>query len=979
MLKMNKKAKYIIMISAFAFFFLNNIYSQEYFQQKVNTSIDVFLDDENKCLIGDITIEYINNSPNNLNEIYLHLYPNAYKNRQTAYAKQEINEKRNADFFKRNYTKGWIDSLSFFVNNIPASIEYKEADIAILYLPETLFSGDTAIITSHFYVKIPEKKSRLGYVKNEDFFAISQWYPKPAVYDNNGWHPMSYLDRGEFYSEFGDYNVNITIKDNYIVAATGNLETKTEIQKLEEFAKICKNSDSYDKIPSFGNPQKYKTINFTENNVHDFAFFASPNFWVEQEITYLDNYQEVLCEAYYTQKRKVSYGKNSVIIVKQAVDFFSKNIGNYPYKTCKAVINFEKDWGGMEYPGITLLSADNRLELERTITHEIAHNWFYGILANNERNDPWIDEGFTSFYENKYLDYYYPNLSFSQALINRDWRIFSWNKLPARYIDELIFNYAQHENISQRPNLSTEQQSPLNYYANSYSKTSTALYTLEEYLGKENFNNLIKSFYEKYRFTHIYPEKLKTFFLQNSPKDISWFFEDIIENDKRNDYKIKRLEKDSVIVKNLGTTKIPLFITIGDSTHIIDGFTGEKKIPIGDETEIIIDKDFKTIDYNRNNNTFSKGFFRRYKPIKITLANFIDNPSISEIPILPIPAYNTMDGFMLGLAFYTPPIPKRQFEVQLIPLFAFNSSNVTGIANGSLYFHPQNSFLSEIELFANFHRFSTDSIVDNSYKTYIKATIGTKINLATDVNEALVSEFTLKNISASNLNNYKINHYQIISYCYANLRFKNPFKYCATIENGPKYTKAYIEAENTIHYNYKDRGMNLRFFGGVFLYNKSDNDKYNFKLSGNTGLEDYLFSNLYLGRFNDINTDYDNFFAHQFVRNDGSFTLYSPIGQTRKWMFALNFDSNTFIKTIDVFVNLGICQTTKFNFYYEGGIKFSFLRNTLNIYIPLFGSKEIVTNNRNFFSENFLQKIRFTLSLEKLNLLQYRNKPYLIY
>ena len=970
-----KLGKKILILCVLLFIFVHEkVFGQQYFQQEVNNTISVILDDKNKTLEGDIEIQYINNSPDNLDFIYLHLYPNAYKDRNTKFAEQRFNLLHKYDLLSIRYKKGYIENLNFTVDNDTAVFYYEDADIAKLFLPKTLKSGDTIIIKTPFSVKIPERKDRLGYKDN--YFAISQWFPKPAVYDKNGWHQMAYLSIGEFYSEFGNYDVTITVRDDYIVAATGNLQTKSEIQRLNNYIEICNEVINKADLPKFGNSELKKTIRFTEKNIHDFAFFVSPDFMVEKQQLKTDNISHLVdCWSFY-DKKLIKNWKNSVRFVKQSVDYFSGQIGEYPYNNCSAVgIEFDES-GGMEYPTITLVTANQRLLVEQTIAHEIAHNWFYGILASNERDNPWIDEGFTSFYENKYMDFYRPNLTFCESIIGRNWKIFGWDKLPARIKNEFFYNYLKHENLTQPTNLKTEEQSLMNYFTNNYNKTTMALYTLEEFLGAKEYKQLISSFYLENKFKHIEPQDIKDFFKSNSEKNIDWFFDDLIESDKTTDYKIVRVKNDSVIIRNNGNTETPLFLHIGNSVKIIDGFKGKQKFALNGEREIVIDKNIKTLDNNRANNFYSKGFFKKYKPIKVAIANFLNNPFISEIPILPVPAYNYCDGFMLGAAIYTPPLPKKTFEIQLVPFWAFKSNNIVGIANMSLFLQPKNSnIFREIELFSYFQTFT----LQKNTPQYFKNSTGIKVKLKTEATGQYESEFQFRNVCATDNYYGTLKNYQILTYRYANNSFKNPYQYSATVENGPKYLKTYIEGENTIHYNFKDRGIHIRAFAGVFLYNKTDDARYSFRMSGSIATQDYLYDNLYFGRNVDIKSNPDNIFAHQFVRNDGGFTLFSPVGQSNKWLIGFNFDSNTFLKTIDVYFNVGMSQTDKIKIYFEGGIKLSFLKNTFNIYFPLFGSSEMWKVNNDQYTNNYLQKIRFTISLNKLNILKYREKPYMVY
>jgi len=213
-----------------------------YFQQEVNYEIHVSLNDTAHSLSANIIIDYTNNSPNTLDFLMFHIWPNAYKEPTTALGEQFL-DMGNTDFYYADDSlRGYMDSLDFTVDGQPIkwNLTEKNIDIARLELNKPLKPGETIKIKTPFYVKIPSSEfSRLGH--SGQSYQITQWYPKPAVYDKNGWNAFPYLNQGEFYSEFGRFDVYITVPKNYVIGATGDLvDCKAEEQWLDSIADATK-------------------------------------------------------------------------------------------------------------------------------------------------------------------------------------------------------------------------------------------------------------------------------------------------------------------------------------------------------------------------------------------------------------------------------------------------------------------------------------------------------------------------------------------------------------------------------------------------------------------------------------------------------------------------------------------------------------------------------------------------------------------
>ena len=365
----------------------NKALAQKYFQQEVNCTISVSLNDKLHELIAFETIEYINNSPDTLRFLFFHLWPNGYLNNNTELAGQMIGQMGKGKLFNDSELRGYIDSLDFHVNSEPVkwNLLKDQPDVCLLTLDEGLRPGDTIRISTPFHVKIPKGvTSRLGHIGES--YQISQWYPKPAVYDINGWHPMSYQDQGEFYSEFGRFDVSITLPDNYLVGATGNLQNKGESEFMTRLAKdTAGRSSTGSEILKFPpSSHKLKTLRYTENNIHDFAWFADKRFHVlKGEVRLPESGRVVTTWALFTDFQ-ADWWKDAIKYINNSIYYFSKWNGDYPYQNFTAVQSALTAGTGMEYPGITVIGqVKDAYILDDVIAHEIGHSWFYSALGSD--------------------------------------------------------------------------------------------------------------------------------------------------------------------------------------------------------------------------------------------------------------------------------------------------------------------------------------------------------------------------------------------------------------------------------------------------------------------------------------------------------------------------------------------------------------------------------------------------------------------
>ncbi|MFN8290464.1 MAG: M1 family peptidase, partial [Chitinophagaceae bacterium] len=255
---------------------------QPYWQQELSYTMKATLNDNEKSILGEESIVYKNNSPHALDFIWFHIWPNAYKNENTALIKQ-IKGDSSRSRKMENFGTGYIDGLAFTADGQPVKTEPhpnpQYIDIIKVVLNKPLEPGAAVTIATPFKVKLPPYFSRSGYAATE--IMACQWYPKPAVYDKDGWHEMPYLDMGEFYSEYATYSVSLTVPAEYVVSATGTLQTKDELAAYKRLGSAnAKNRTAKPELykPAGTGP---KTLQYYAEQVPDFAWFADKDFVIE--------------------------------------------------------------------------------------------------------------------------------------------------------------------------------------------------------------------------------------------------------------------------------------------------------------------------------------------------------------------------------------------------------------------------------------------------------------------------------------------------------------------------------------------------------------------------------------------------------------------------------------------------------------------------------------------------------------------------
>lgn len=986
-----------VALSIAALLTISTAYAQ-YFQQDVAYTIRVSLDDEAHILRGDEEVIYTNNSPDTLKFIYFHLWPNAYKNNKTALAEQLVRMGNTKLYFATEEERGYIDSLSFALDGKLCLWEYDENDIDIckIYLEKPLLPRTSVTISTPFKVKLPSGQiSRLGHVGQS--YQITQWYPKPAVYDTAGWHQMPYLTQGEFYSEFGSFDVYIDLPKNYVVGATGDIQNIDEINwlttKVDETETWIKEREEKQdwaewkkKLEFPESDKERKTLHFHQDKVHDFGWFADKRYHVlKGKVALPASGDSVDVWTMFTNKRAHLW-QNSIEYMKDAVYYYSLWDGDYPYKHATAVDGTIAAGGGMEYPNVTIIGdASDALALETVIMHEVGHNWFYGILGSNEREFPWLDEGVNSYIEQRYLSTKYPNGTILNKgeEPNKLLTFFGLDRYGIEDQHELTYLIQARANRDQPMNEFAQDYSLLNYGFIVYSKSAVTLNYLRHYLGDSTMDAGMHRYYEENKFKHPYPKSLENAIEETAGEDLDWFFTDIVKSRDKIDYGIRsvKVEGEKTVVKliNRGLTA-PVHLTLLDKSgelvyeSWISGFRTDTTIVInGIGERVEIDRNQIMPELIRDNN-YSKthGSFRKIEPVKLKLLGGVEQPRINQIYFLPGFGMNVPNGIMPGIMFYNHALPSRKLSYVFVPMLGLKGNNIVGTGLVSYSINPINSLIETIEIGVGGKRYVYDRNLGEPFRYnrihpkltfYMRPSnysgiVSQKFSIGSVVN--LLETPVLDGKGDWN-NKVSTEVFNRLEY---QLRLGHPVfatKFLARFEENQNFVRTHFVADEVIDFNGKLK-LSLRYFAGAFLSNNTTNAKYNWRLDGQNARTDYAFDGEFFDR-----SSVDDILARQFSENHGGFKVPTAVGQSSTWLTSLNAKAKIGRTPFGIFGDIGISDTEAF--IYDAGVYIALLPEVVEVYLPLFYSssiqKEVAANKLKWHD-----LIRFQIALDKLNLFE---------
>jgi hypothetical protein len=486
----------------------------------VEYHMNVELDAQGKLLSGTQSLTWKNPGTQPVKELYFHLYPNAFSSKKTTFMKESGGKLRNDKSKEGSYGGMEISSMKTLDGEeLVGSLQYVQPDddnkedhsLMKITLPKAINPGQKVTLESVFSVKLPSVFARMGYA--DDFVMAGQWFPKIAVYEPagrrgraaEGWNIHQYHGNSEFYADFGIYDIRIKVPSSYTVAATGfPLKPPADDGKTRTYA-------------------------FYADDVHDFAWAASPHFIYYEEPYATPQIPGVRIKLYLDPKHE-DLKNRYMTAAKKALARYSQWYGSYPYSTLSIVVPPDNGngAGGMEYP--TLVTgwgaAEDQpdLELERVIVHEIGHQFWYGMVASNEFEEAWLDEGFTSYAEDKLMELEYgakPNMAIEASYITNpeSLKLDSWS-------------YGGHDA----------------YAENVYTRAKLVLRAIEAQIGSESMQRTLKSYFQSWKFKHPTTSDFQKILEDTTKKSWTEFFNEYVYGGQMVDYAITGIQTKKIVL-----------------------------------------------------------------------------------------------------------------------------------------------------------------------------------------------------------------------------------------------------------------------------------------------------------------------------------------------------------------------------------------------------------------------------------------------
>jgi hypothetical protein len=517
----------------------------ERWQQKADYYMEIDMDVNTNRLQGKQRIDYTNNSPDALNQVFYHLYFNAFQPGSMMDVRSRTIKDPDGRVRDR-ISKLSEDEIGYqkikSLKQNGSKVEYKvEGTILEVQLNKPIAPGETVKLEMEFEAQVPLQIRRTGRDNAEGIrYSMSQWYPKLSEYDYKGWHANPYIGR-EFYGIWGNFDVKISIDKDYLIGGTGYLQNPLEIgHGYEEEGQTVKKKIKKGKL----------TWHFKAPQVHDFMWAADPDY-IHDKLVMANG---TTLHFFHQEGQNVENWAKLPAITERAMEYANKHFGQYPYKQFTVIQGGD---GGMEYPMSTLITG-NRGSLVGVTVHEMMHDWYHGVLGSNESLHPWMDEGFTS-YASARISAHLRDAERGQeedklaSLGNRAGQG-SYLRLAQSGNEEAMSTHSDHYDLNGA------------YSASAYGKGAVWMSQMGYVIGEEARDKALLEYFETWKFKHPNPNDLLRVFEKVSGLELDWYNEYFVYGTKQIDYGIQSVlkegDKTKITLEKAGKMPMPMDLVV---------------------------------------------------------------------------------------------------------------------------------------------------------------------------------------------------------------------------------------------------------------------------------------------------------------------------------------------------------------------------------------------------------------------------------
>lgn len=919
----------------------------QYFQQEIDYEINARYDKITHTVDGSLLIQYTNHSPRDLDTLYFNLWANAFSSKQNSYTDQNIKLGNLDYYFTDKYNQGGYQNINVKLNDKPHDLFYTVSNqIAYVVLNKNLPSGESIEISIDYSLTMPYLFDRLGWTSKG--VQLVHWYPSIAVYNVDGWHPMEYLSMGELFGTIANYKVKLNLPyEKYV--SSGPIDGQGFTPDIVDFAVIASDCAT-----------------LSHEVVHG----------VELSLLHNDNPYIADCKK----------------ILEKALPWLEEHIGSYPLKTLGIVEKGKTS--GMEYSGVVTIGAKDQKTTEIYLIHELIHQWFYGSLVTDQRKNAWLDEGFTTYYQQRLAE----ELNFGK-IDDQLPNIYGLKDgVPLFQKLAMVQSYRQYD---QPLCTHIQKLSTTNYLLNSYEVPARWIGLLENYLGKTVFDECMTTFYKLWKGKHPEPTDFLNIFEEVSGKSLTWMFHTMPNEDWSVDYKLEE-ENGVYTINNLSNLDAPyeVIASYKDGTKESfwnDGHLDKRNIDLESDRDlnsIEIGPKKGLVEKNIGNNRIGR------KPKKLVLGTGLDLNTYSEIYTLPLLNYNTSDGITAGAAFYNSGILPKEWKFLFAPQYGFKSKNLIGQGWTSYDYYLDHPNFRKLFFKLGIKSYS-DQYSNNldSVNRYIKIDPTISLHFKHSPDSHKYSKLSFKYIHTINqefgdISNTKSNicqlRYEVFNFyelgpsdLYSHLEFQ-PYRGIA--DQSEYYLKLVTSYKKSWLYS-TDKRLSMRLYGSYHILNTRRNStSYNRLLTRGAsalihqGFNDYTYEESWYNRTN-MN---QGFLGNQISNYGGGFK--TPIGssyalgQTNDLALALNFEIDIPVNLpkilpLGIYVDVGYYTAKDTgtnesrlvgNTLFSGGLALNYGEGLFSIYIPLYNNDPI-TNIYNSEEVNLLGKISFRFDINRFN------------